>query len=404
MAIGSFRRRGCTCKKKKCTCGAKWYFRFDIGPDPKTGERRQREKGGFATKAEAEAAAKQIHTELIQGNFVEGKDITFDEFSKTWLETYQLSGKVKPSTIRARSFALKKLKCYLARIKMKDITTGMYQNILNALKFAGSADSSLSGIHATGSMIFKKAVEKGIIKRDPTEYAELPKTQQTVEELEREEKLPKFLEKNELRTFLKTAIEDGLDRDYPIFITLAYTGMRVGELCALKWKDIDFNEHTISITKTVYHGDGNVKDYKLLTPKTIKSIRIIEVESAVIAELDKHRSWQKLIRMKHRNKYYDNDFVFANASRYPGYPEISINVRDRMKRLLKLSNLNESLTPHSLRHTHTSLLAEAGVALETIMDRLGHNNDSVTKSVYLHVTKSKKKEASQKFAELMRSL
>lgn len=75
-----------------------------------------------------------------------------------------------------------------------------------------------------------------------------------------------------------------------------------------------------------------------------------------------------------------------------------------MGRLLRLANLNNALTPHSLRHTHTSLLAETKVTLETIMERLGHTDDDTTKKIYLHVTKPQKKEASQKFAELMRDL
>jgi len=75
-----------------------------------------------------------------------------------------------------------------------------------------------------------------------------------------------------------------------------------------------------------------------------------------------------------------------------------------MPRLLKTSKLPEELTPHSLRHTHTSPLAEAGVGLEEIMERLGHSADEITRKVYLHITKTKKKEASQKFSELMRNL
>ena len=68
-----------------------------------------------------------------------------------------------------------------------------------------------------------------------------------------------------------------------------------------------------------------------------------------------------------------------------------------MARLFTIAGINQELTPHSLRHTHTSLLAEAGVALEQIMDRLGHSDDQITKNVYLHVTQEMKKEASQKF-------
>lgn len=70
--------------------------------------------------------------------------------------------------------------------------------------------------------------------------------------------------------------------------------------------------------------------------------------------------------------YYDKDFIFVKTIRYPGYPIFIKTVENRMKRLLKITGLNQALTPHSLRHTHTSLLAEAKVGLEEIMDRLGH--------------------------------
>ncbi|MGN7479195.1 tyrosine-type recombinase/integrase [Solibacillus silvestris] len=65
--------------------------------------------------------------------------------------------------------------------------------------------------------------------------------------------------------------------------------------------------------------------------------------------------------------------------------------------------MSTNFTPHSLRHTHTSLLAEAGVSLEQIMDQLGHIDDHTTENIYLHITKEMKKEASHKFAQLMRS-
>ncbi len=102
--------------------------------------------------------------------------------------------------------------------------------------------------------------------------------------------------------------------------------------------------------------------------------------------------------------YYNQNFIFGKMERHFGYPIVVKNVRDRMKRLLRIAKLNGDLTPHSLRHTHTSLLAEARVSLEQIMDRLGHTDDQITKNVYLHVTEEMKKEASQKFSELMRSL
>lgn len=108
--------------------------------------------------------------------------------------------------------------------------------------------------------------------------------------------------------------------------------------------------------------------------------------------------------MLHRDVYYDQDFAFAKTEKDMGYPEFIKTIQNRMRRLLRLAGLNEALTPHSLRHTHTSLLAEAGVGIHEIMERLGHQDDEITKRVYLHVTKTMKKEAVQKFRDLMRSL
>lgn len=409
---GYFYKPHCKCvdskgnskKTKKCSCGAKWAFIIDIGIDPVTGKRKQKKKGGFKSKTEAQEAAALLLAELSQGKYVEEKNITFEQFAQEWLNIYQNTGKVKISTIRVRQHEISRLMPYFAKLKMKDITKKRYQDALLDLKKQGYADNTIDGIHRTGRMIFKKAVEQEIIKSDPTEYAVVPKTQKSVEDLEREKEIPKYMEKEELALFLETAKEHGLDQDYVIFLTLAYTGMRVGELCALKWKDIDFEEQTISITKTYFNPKLNVKNYQLLTPKTEASRRVVDVDELVIKALQEHKSMQNKIRMRHRNIYHDQDFVFTKNKPFLGYPEYPKQIENRMARLLKIAGLNPKLTPHSLRHTHTSLLAEAGVSLEQIMARLGHRDDDTTRNIYLHVTKPKKKEASQKFAQLMRSL
>ena len=315
-------RRNCTCKKKRCTCGAKWYFKIDIGIDPATGRRKQKEKGGFSTKAEAEEACATLIHELRNGTHVEESNILFKDFSRDWLKIYQKKHTVKISTIRIRQHEIDKLMPYFAHVKMKDITKKKYQEALNNLHDQGFADNTISGIHSTGRMIFKTAMEYDIIKTDPTQFARVPRTQKTVEELEQEKEVPKYLEKEELSLFLQAAKEKDLGGDYTVFMVLAYTGLRAGELCALKWRDIDFEAGTISITKTYYNPTNNILEYKLLTPKTKKSKRIVEVDKVVLDELEKHRAKQNKIRMKYRNTYHDEDFIFASIERHPGYPEV----------------------------------------------------------------------------------
>lgn len=143
----------------------------------------------------------------------------------------------------------------------------------------------------------------------------------------------------------------------------------------------------------------------MLTPKTSSSIRVFEIDEVLISVLEAHRKEVAEIKMNYRMTYHDKNFVIVKTSEtLAGYPETVKQIGIRMSRLLKLSKLNTSLSPHSLRHTHVSLLAEAGISLETIMERLGHQDDSTTKNIYLHITKSKKKEVAQSFSELMRNL
>lgn len=375
----------------------------DIGIDPVTGKRKQKGKAGFRTKQEAESAAAALIHEIEEGMYVEETNQTFSDFSKEWLTIYKDSKDVKPGTIRVRLHEIGKLMPYFAQLKLRDITRKRYQDALNELKGQGYSDSTMDGIHRTGRMIFRKALEIEIIKKDPTEFAYLKKDKKTIEQLE-EEEIPRYLEKEELALFLKTAKEQGLELDYLMFLSLSYTGIRVGELIALKWKDVDFINHTISITKTFYNPSNNAIKYQLVTPKTRKSRRKIIVDEDVITALKRHKKVQEGVIERLGDAYYNHDFIFARMERHYGYPIVIKNVQDRMKRLLRIAGLNKELTPHSLRHTHTSLLAEARVSLEQIMDRLGHTDDQITKNVYLHVTQEMKKEASQKFAELMRSL
>lgn len=388
---GYFRKRGST-----------WSFTIDIGTDPQTGKRKQKTRSGFRTKKEAQLEAAKLQQEIGQGTFINEKQTVFSEFVEDWLKQYRNT--VKVSTVRVREHESAKLAEYLGDLKVKQVTRKMYQDILYDLIEKGYAINTIAGIHSTGRMIFKKAIELEIIKNDPTQYAKLPRLQKTVEELESEDEIVKYLEKEELALFLNTAKEKGLERDYEIFLTLAYSGLRVGELCALMWKDLSFENCTLSVTKTYYNPRNVTKDYQILPPKTKSSRRIIELEPIVFKELERLKVKQNEFKMQNRNIYYDKDFVFAKTGNYFGYPEFIKTIQNRMTRLLKLSGLNPALTPHSLRHTHTSLLAEAGVGIHEIMERLGHIEDDITKRVYLHVTKTMKTEASRKFGDLMRNI
>lgn len=382
--------------------GSTYYYIIDLARDPVTNARRQKKKRGFKTKKEAQMAVAAAINELSKGTHIEETDMSFESFSAFWLNEYASSGRVKPSSVRVREKEIKMFLRYFSKIPIKDITKKMYANALMKMQERGLKDNTISGAHGCGKMIFKRAVELDMIKTNVTEFTRAPRTILSVEDVENKVEIPKYLEKEELALFLKTAQMHGLMGDYETFHVLAYTGMRVGEFVVLR--ETDVVDHTIKINRTYYNPDNNAVKYKVQTPKTLSSIREIEVDELTIGLIEKYKTKIKELKMKYRNQYYDKGYLFPNTERYPGYPNFVKTVENRMERLLKIANLNTALTPHSLRHTHTSLLAAAGVPLDEIMDRLGHKDDKTTRLVYLHVTKERKKEASKKFGELMRNL
>ncbi|WP_347861543.1 tyrosine-type recombinase/integrase [Salimicrobium sp. PL1-032A] len=101
-------------------------------------------------------------------------------------------------------------------------------------------------------------------------------------------------------------------------------------------------------------------------------------------------------------QYTEFGFVFAKEINNPGYPDFIKTVENRMRRLLKLSRIDKNVTPHSFRHTHTSLLIEAGVGTKEIQQRLGHGDINTTMNIYAHITKNMEQKASEKFSKLMR--
>lgn len=381
--------------------GTTYTYMIDLGKDPITNKRQRISKGGYKTKKECQAALAEIQTQYNQGSYINESEITLKDFIDEWMKLYESTGKVKISTIRVRKHETNNMLLYFKTVKLKDITRKMYQEFLFEMnkKFA---ENTLSGIHGTARSIFKKAVELKYIKEDPTEYAVLPKRQKTVEELEAEHPIPKFFELKELNEFLKTAKKDDDKQVHTIFMTLAYTGMRVGELCALKWKDIDFKNKEISIYKTYYNPTNKTDKYTLLTPKTTTSKRKIFIDDMLIKELKKHKKYQDELKLKIPS-WHKEDFIFTKVLNYPGYPEVIKQIELKMKQIIKNAKLEKSITPHGLRHTHASLLAQAGVSLEEIMERLGHKDDSITRDIYLHVTQDMKKEASSKFMNLMKA-
>lgn len=117
--------------------------------------------------------------------------------------------------------------------------------------------------------------------------------------------------------------------------------------------------------------------------------------------LKRHEVKQKEVKLQNGFFYEDNLFIFA---RNDGYPQLRKVIETRLKRLLKKSDINKNITPHSFRHTHTSLLIEAGVGIKEIQQRLGHTDINTTMNIYAHMTEKMEEKASHQFSKLMEDL
>lgn len=180
-----------------------------------------------------------------------------------------------------------------------------------------------------------------------------------------------------------------------------YGLLQFGEMIALKWSDIDFNNHTLRVVRTYYNPTNNKLNYQLLTPKTDGSIRTITIDEILSDLLQAHKKEQDKLKQDNKPFYNDNGFIFATNE---GYPKTIKHISIRMHRILKKTSIQKPIATHSFRHTHTSLLIEANVHIIEIQERLGHADIQTTMDIYAHMTKNIKKEASHKFRKLMENL
>ncbi|OMD05720.1 tyrosine-type recombinase/integrase [Paenibacillus sp. FSL R5-0636] len=375
--------------------GYKWICVLEGPTNPVTGVRQQVSRRAD-TKNEALQRAQDAVNNLRSGiDIKKAKKTRFEEVATDFLETYSKSG-VRSSTVRTRSKSVKILLHHFAKsnidsIKLKDI-----QKMLITMDNNGYSHSSMNSTKITAGMIFNFAVVHGLRKDNPCEGSVIPIKESTVEEIENDILAEKYFERHELEEFLEKVQLFGKRGDLETFYLLAFSGMRPGELCALKWSDINFETYDVRITKTIYNPDNNMREYKLNPPKTKSSISTFDLDESIIEMLKSYKEKQVIRHQRYcqqADDYHNGKFIFCHDN---GYPYVQKNIIDRMKRIMKKTSIKKHATPHILRHTHISLLTEVGVDLKTIMHRVGHGDSKTTLKIYTHVTERMKKSANEK--------
>lgn len=159
-------------------------------------------------------------------------------------------------------------------------------------------------------------------------------------------------------------------------------GLRRGELCALKWEDIDFKRAVMTIRRNAVYISG--QGVMLDTPKTKNSRRSLKIPAACIPMLQEYKLWQEEQKAKMGDVWVNDDFIFTSWNGSIMRPD---TLGGWFAKFIKRNNLPH-ITLHGLRHTNATLLIAAGTDLRTVANRLGHAQTSTTADIYAHAIQS----------------
>lgn len=354
--------------------GKRWKFNAYVGTDPDTGKKIITSRGGFTSKREAESALRTMRYEFDHKILRASTNATFRDVTERWLDVYK-------NTVRDSTYQ-KTLECLRNHI----LPTFGEKNIdairaLQCQDFANHLSTVFKDyrkIYSVATRIFNYAITIGVTNRaNPFLRVVMPKNDTS-------HAPTPFFEKSELAEILD-AMKDN-KRWYTFFRLLAYTGLRRGEVLALLWSDIDFKAGTLTVSKTLSTGVDNAP--VVHETKTKSGLRTIDVDRETLRILNEWLLSQKTLSIK--------GLIF------PSGKGIEMSISKPYAYFQRVANkLGIKGTIHSFRHTHASMLFEAGWSIKDVQERLGHKDFKTTMDIYTHVTKRRKKESMKDFEKFI---
>ncbi|MEI6126711.1 MAG: tyrosine-type recombinase/integrase [Pseudomonadota bacterium] len=319
----------------------------------------------------AYAVAKKAEAQLLLGDtgFIQQPEKQvplFEHYAKTWIDV-MVPAICKPSTIRDyRCILDNHLLPVFGKLPVNAIKRLAVKEFLMGKVTDGYASSTVTHMKNAISGVLNMAVDDEIIALNPAQrlgkIIRYKSLQLSVEPLSR----------GELILLLET-FKEHYPAYYPLILTLARTGMRIGEALALQWGDIDFNGRFITIQRNIARG-------KVGTPKNGKARRVDVSKQLNETLLDlKHQRKVQAVKMGWGKV---PEWVFISET---GGPIDAANWRNRVfNKALDKAGLRK-IHPHMLRHTYASFLIQSGVSLAYIRDQLGHHSIKVTVDIYGHL-------------------
>lgn len=377
MRMASFRKRG-----------DKWEYRI-IYKDYFDQKKKEKTKGGFATKKEAQLAARKMETQLDEGLFE--SSISLQTYLNEWLYEH------KKDVVRRNTFDIHQsnvknhINPHFKNLKLKDLTPSKYQSFLTKLYEAGYSRRTIEIVHGTMYNAINKAVIQRKLPFNPCEGATIKGTSKKSE--------IKFIDSSQIPSLLKEAYQYGYIY-WLFFLVLIETGLRKGEAAAIQWSDIDFKEQTIRITKTLDFKE-QTKDKLFGNTKNYNSKRLIKISQSLTRVLQEHAKHQNQNKLA-LGELYHHDLNLVLCRQNGNYMPKS-SLFNAFKKIL--SRIDHPQLPiHSLRHTHVVLQMEAGADLKYIQERLGHGGIDITADVYAHLSKKLEEQQMNRFEEYTKDI
>lgn len=345
--------------------------------------RREKSKQGFETSKAAERALIEVKATIMDGgeSFVEFDNYTVARWIEMWIDVKKKNWR-QGTLVVYQTRLDNHIRPLIGRLKLNKLSNMVLQReLVNPLFNKGLSRKTVQGITRTVIASLNSAVEERVLKENPITRLDYGTEGKKKENFYNEEQLKKFL---------KLAKEYDSTTYYTIFLTLALSGIRKGELNGLRWSDIDFDNNKITIERT-RSGD------KVGPPKSKNGYRTIDVNNVLINQLKKYKAWCAQVKWSKNMKLEKDDYVFID--RYT-FTEIgAYYVNEALKRVLQKTDLPE-ITPHGLRHTFASILIANKIPTVTVAKIIG-DHPATVEQVYAHSFQRVEEETVELFDEIL---
>jgi integrase len=331
------------------------------------------------TKAEAIKKQRTAMNALDRGlPVLQDERQTLGTFLTQWLEGIR-PPHVRPKTYRSYEQLMRvHVIPALGKIPLTKLTPQRLQALYAERLASGRSQTTVRHIHAVLHTALEQAVRWGLVARNVSDLVDAPK-------MRRQEML--VLNGEQARTFLSVAQGDRLEALYVAALT---TGMREGELLALRWRDVDLDVGHLQVCNTLQKLPGQPPE--IAPAKTDYSRRKITLAGTTLEALRAHKIRQNAERLAMGPAWEDWELVFCTTI---GTPLSGKNLLERgLRPLLKRAGL-PALRFHDLRHTCATLLLLQGVHPKIVSEMLGHSSVAITLQVYSHVLPDMQKQATE---------